>query len=234
LGNIYNNKQKIEAVVANFPNSPISESFRNLRGNIFLKLKLETSKVILITSSQPKDGKSFISSNLAASIASVGHKTIIIDCDLRRPVLHEKFMLENTAGISNYLVKDATADNITLKTSVENLFFIPAGPLIPNPSELIATGALDDLIGYLKSKYEYIIIDSSPLILVADSIQLMKYASHILLVVRNNSTIKEVFVSALDTLNSNKFDYYDVVYNDMSFEKSPYSYYSNYYLKEKS
>jgi tyrosine-protein kinase Etk/Wzc len=232
LGSIYNNKQKNEAVVANFPNSAISESFRNLRSSLFHKLKSEQSKVILITSSQPRDGKSFISFNLAASIASVGHKTIIIDCDLRRPVLHGKFGLDNSSGISNYLIKKVTIESITHKTSVENLSFISAGPVIPNPSELIAKGALDDFVNDLKLTYEYIIIDSSPLGLVADSIQLMKYASHVLLVTRINYTNKDVFANSLDAMSSNKFENFDVILNDLSLKKSPYSSYTGYYVKE--
>jgi tyrosine-protein kinase Etk/Wzc len=107
LGVIYRNNLKTEAVVTESPASPIAESFRNLRSRLFLKFKSHNLKLIIVTSSQPRDGKSFISYNLAASIASVGHKTIVLDCDLRRPTLHGIFKKDNILGITNYL-----ADNV--------------------------------------------------------------------------------------------------------------------------
>ncbi len=236
FGVIYKNHKNYEAVVVESPKSAISESFRNLRSSIFLRLKSEKSKVILVTSSQPGDGKSFISFNLAASIASVGHKTIIVDCDLRRPVLHTKFDDDNSIGVSNVMNKKENNKSdyckIVKETSIENLFFIPAGPLLPNPSELIDLGVLDDLITFLKSKYDYIIIDTSPVAIVSDSIQLMKYASQILIVSRSNSTQKDILTNAIASLESNKIDNYEVILNDLDIEKSPYSGYKSYYLKE--
>jgi tyrosine-protein kinase Etk/Wzc len=232
FGIIYSNTKKYEDVVSESPGSAISESFRNLRSSLIRKLKSDQPKVIAVTSSQPQDGKSFIAFNLATSIASVGFKTIIIDCDLRRPTLHAKFKEDNSAGISNYLIKNAKVTDLIRKTNVENLQFIPAGPTIPNPSELIDYGALDDLIDFLKSKYKFIIIDTPPLGLIADTIPLMKYASQILVVSRNNFTQKEILVNALASLSINNFDNFEVVLNDLDLEKSPYSGYKNYYLKQ--
>ena len=176
---IYTNYYKTESVVKEYPGSSIAESFRNLRSSLFLKFRSEPKKVIMITSSQPQDGKSFISSNLAASIASVGHKTVLLDCDLRRPTLHEKLNVDNSKGLSNYMVNHAKTDEIIRKTNVENLWFIPAGPVLPNSSELIEAGVLDDLINELKERFDYVIIDSTPAGLVADASLMIKYASFI-------------------------------------------------------
>ncbi len=246
FGIIYNNPKKYEAVVVEAPRSAISESFRNLRSSIFIRLKSEQSKVILLSSSQPQDGKSFVSYNLAASIASVGFKTVILDCDLRRPTLHVRFKKSESEipnstmkepkkeekGISNYMMQISKEEDIIQKTYVDNLFFIPAGPLIANPSELIDKGVLDNLITYVKSKFDYIIIDTPPIGIVADSIQLMKYASLILVVSRNNCTQKNILENALISLVSNKIDNFEVILNDFDIEKSPYSGYKSYYLKE--
>lgn len=232
LGTIYNNRKKYEAVIQESPNSAISESFRNLRSSIFLKLKSDQSKIILVSSSQPQEGKSFISFNIAASIASVGFKTVLIDCDLRRPVLHHKFSKENSMGISNYLVRKAMPDDIINETNTENLSFIMAGPLLPNPSELLSAGALDGLIESLKSRFEYIIMDTAPIQLVSDSIQLMKYSSMIILVVRLNTTKKDTFRSAINALDMNEITNYDIVLNDLTLDKSPYSHYKGYYQNE--
>jgi capsular exopolysaccharide synthesis family protein len=233
MGIIYNNNHKNEAVVIEAPKSAIAESFRRLRSNLFLKLKPEKSKVILVTSAQPKDGKSFISFNLAASIASVGLKTIIIDCDLHKPTLHNKFKEENSTGISNFMVNNASATEIIHNTFVENLSFIPAGPILPNPSELIESGALDELIDYLKKEYEYIIIDTSPIGLVVDALQLIRYASEVLLVSRVNYTRKDILGNVINDFNSNKISNYDVIFNSLNLESSPYRHYSSYYLRKK-
>lgn len=237
FGIIYRNNKNEEAVVVESPKSAISESFRVVRSSIFLKLKSDKSKVILVTSSQPGDGKSFISFNLAASIASVGYKTIIVDLDLRRPILHLKFNNDNSAGVSNIMNKKEKKkedyNKIVMETtSIDSLSFLPAGPVLPNPSELIDLGVLDDLFLFLESKYDYIIIDTSPIGIVSDSIQLMKYATLVLVVSRVNSTEKDILSSALSSLESNKIDNYEVILNDLDIEKSPYSGYKNYYLKE--
>lgn len=232
IGTIYTNLKKSEAVFTESPNSAIAESFRNLRSSLFLRLKNEKTKIIIISSSQSQEGKSFVSFNLATSIASVGVKTIVVDCDLRRPVMHDKFMIENSAGVSNFLLKTARPDDIIHNTSVENLYFIPAGPILPNPSELISAGALDDLIEYLKTKFEYIIIDTPPLGLVADTIQLMKYSSHIIVIARINYTRKDILTNALVLLESNNINNYEVVVNSLNMERSSYSSYNNYYTKD--
>jgi capsular exopolysaccharide synthesis family protein len=231
LNIIYSNSYKSEAVVSDFPGSAIAESFRNLRSSLFLRFKSEPLKVIGITSSQPQDGKSFISFNLATSIASVGYKTIILDCDLRRPTLHEKFKDMNTSGLSTYMINKSSKDDIILKTSIPNLFFVPSGPILPNSAELIEAGALDELLDYLKTKFEYIIIDTTPAGLVADAALMMKYANINLLICRNNFTRKDVFKDVLNMLSTNKIENFDVVFNDLNIKESRYGRYNNYYKK---
>ena len=228
---IYSNNLKSEAVVAEFPKSAISESFRNLRSSLFLKSDHEKSKVILVTSSQPQDGKSFVSLNLASSIASVGYKTVLIDCDLRRPTLHIKLKEDNTKGLSNFMTKKASAEELIRNTAITNLDFISAGPVIPNPSELMESGVLDNLINYLKTKYDYIIIDTTPVGIVADAILMMKYASKVLMVIRNNYTRKDIFSNVINNLKTNKLSNYEIVYNDLNLHKSSYRHYSNYYIR---
>jgi len=232
LGHIYNNTKKSEAVFTEAPGSAIAESFRNLRSSLFMKLKANESKVIMVSSSQAQEGKSFIAFNLSASIASVGFKTVIIDCDLRRPVMHNKFNNDNSKGISNVLIGKVKENDVTQKTDIDNLYFIPAGPILTNPSELITAGALDELITSLKSEYEYIIIDTPPIGLVSDTIQLMKYASHIVIVTRLNHTRKDLLAGALALLDSNEISNYDVILNNLELQRSAYSSYSNYYTED--
>ena len=233
LSVIYSNNNKSESVVADFPKSAISESFRNLRSTLLLNGEHVKNKVILTSSALPSDGKSFVSLNLASSIASVGYKTIIIDADLRRPNQHLKMKMDNTIGLSSYMTHNATSVEIIKKTSINNLSFISAGPVIPNPSELMESGVLDVLIDDLKTKYDYIIIDTTPVGIVADAVLMMKYASKILLVIRNNYTSKEVLKNVVNILKTNKFDHYEIVYNDFNLNKSSYKHhYSNYYIEK--
>jgi capsular exopolysaccharide synthesis family protein len=232
LSVIYSNNTKTEAVVTEYPSSPVAESFRNLRSKLFLKFKSHNLKTLMITSSQPQDGKSFISYNLAASIASVGHKTVVLDCDLRRPTLHQIFRTENTLGITNYLADNVPKERIIHETPTENLFFIPAGPVLANSSEMIEAGELDDLISWLKTHYNYIIIDSPPMGIISESTQIMKYASHILFVCRNNYTRKDVYSDVLNMFRTNRIDNFDVVFNDVNISGGRYGHYKNYYHKK--
>ncbi len=231
LNLIYSNHYKTEDVINDHPGSSIAESFRNLRSSLFLKFRSEPLKVIMVTSSQPQDGKSFVSYNLAAAIAAVGHKTIIIDGDLRRPTLHKKFNNDNSIGLSNYMVDHTPRERIIMQSAVANLSFVPAGPVMPNSAELIENGVLDDFVDFLKTKYDYIIIDTTPAGLVADASLLVKYASFILLVCRNNYSRKEVFKDVLNLFRSNNINNFDVVFNDLNIKKSRYGRYNDYYKK---
>ncbi|HEX2920158.1 MAG TPA: polysaccharide biosynthesis tyrosine autokinase [Bacteroidales bacterium] len=231
LSIIYSNPHKTEAVVTEAPSSPVAESFRNLRSRLFLKFKAKELKTIMITSSQPKDGKSFVSYNLAASIAGVGHKTVLVDCDLRRPALHHIIKTKNELGITNYLADNVSKERIIHDTNTENLYFIPAGPALANSSEMIEAGSLDDLILWLKNNFSYVIIDSPPMGIVAEATQLVKYSSHILLVCRNNYTRKDVYTDVLNIFRTNKIENFDVVFNDMSIDRSKYGHYRDYYYK---
>jgi capsular exopolysaccharide synthesis family protein len=232
LSVIYSNTSKTEAVVTEYPSSPIAESFRNLRSKLFLKFKSHNLKTLIITSSQPRDGKSFISYNLAASIASVGHKTIVLDCDLRRPTLHQIFKMENTLGITNYLADNVPKERVIHQSETENLYFIPAGPMLANSSEMIEAGELDDLIAWLKNNYTYIIIDSPPMGIVSEATQIMKYASHILFVCRNNFTRKDVYIDVLNMFRTNRIENFDVVFNDLNIDRGKYGHYRDYYHKK--
>ena len=235
IGNIYSNKYKTEIVVPEYPNSFISESFRTLRTLLLLKLNSENAKVILVTSSIPGEGKSFVSLNLASSLAALGIKTALIDCDLRRSSLHTKLNIENSVGLSSHLVNKALITDIIIKTSVSNLYFVPAGPKFPNPSELLQSDNCISFFDYLKSNFGYIIIDSPPLSAVADSYVLMKYAERTIIITRSNYTRKETFANIISSLEANNMNKFDIVFNDINFKKSSNGQqYGKYYSEEKA
>jgi len=191
LGVLGKNNYENRLVVFNKPNSTISESFRGLRSNIQFLLKRESkNKTILITSSVSKEGKTMCALNLASVFALSGKKTVIIGFDLRKPQMHVEFDCKNDKGIVNYLIGDSTLEEVIQHSKIENLDFIPSGPVPPNPSELILSDATDTMFSDLKSKYEYIIIDTPPVGLVADAQELFKYSDAIVYMIRYNYTQK--------------------------------------------
>ena len=127
------------------------------------------------------------------------------------------------------MVKNVSSKEIMRKTEIDNLWFIPAGPILPNSSELIEAGALDDLIEELKQQFDFVIIDSTPAGLVADATLMIKYASFLLLVCRNEYTRKDVFTDVLNLFQTNNISNFDIVFNDLNLKKSRYGRYDNYY-----
>ncbi len=168
---------------------------------------------------------------LLHQLLHVGYKTILLDCDLRRPTLHLKFKEVNTSGLSTYMSDHSSKEEIIRNSYIKNLAFISAGPVLPNSSEMVESGALDSLIDYLKKEYEYIIIDTTPSGIVADASLMIKYSNINLLVCRNNYTRKDVFSDVLDLLKINRVENFDVVFNDLNIKESRYGRYNNYYKK---
>ncbi len=177
--------------------SPFSESFRSLRTNLQFALKSDDANVILITSSISGEGKTTVSANLASIFQITNFKTVVIDLDMRKPSLHKLFGVANAKGMSTYLSYRSELHEIINKTKYPFLDLITAGPIPPNPSELVFVKRLELLIKELKNRYEFIIIDTSPIGMVNDSFTLMKYSDINLMVFRENFTKKD-FVSSLD------------------------------------
>jgi Mrp family chromosome partitioning ATPase len=129
------------------------------------------------------------------------------------------------------MIDHVAKEDIIRDSFIKNLSFIPAGPILPNSSELIESGVLDELIDYLKTKYEYIIIDTTPSGIVADAALMIKYSNINLLIIRNNFTRKDVLSDVLNLFKTNKVENFDVVFNDVNIKESRYGRYNNYYKK---
>ncbi|GHC60052.1 exopolysaccharide transport family protein [Ulvibacter litoralis] len=176
--------------------SAIAESFRAIRSSlqfIYKKQGVEGAKTVLITSSVSGEGKTFCSINIASVFALSEKKTILVGLDLRKPKIFGDFNLDNSIGVVNYLIGDKDLNNVIQKTQVAHLDIISSGPIPPNPSELLMGERMEELIGQLKTKYDYIILDSPPLGLVADSLELMKFADATIYMVRQNYTRRGMF-----------------------------------------
>ena len=169
----------------------IAEQFRQIRTSLAYLGINESHKKILVTSSISGEGKTFIGVNLAFSLAATGKKVMLLEMDLRKPKLSEMLGLKRTVGISNYLIGRASIEEIILQTGTENLSFIAAGPIPPNPSELILNDRMDALIKFLEERYDYILIDTAPVAPVTDAHILSKFCDTTLYIIRHAYTPKE-------------------------------------------
>ena len=226
-------KGKADIVVHENQNNQMEEIFRSMRTNLQFMLK-EGQKVILFTSSTSGEGKTFNAANLSVSFGLLGKKVILVGLDIRRPRLAELFGInDHKHGITNLLVKDnPTAEELQeqiLPSGVnKNLDLLMAGPIPPNPAELIARNSLDIIINLLKEKYDYIMIDTAPVGLVTDTLQIARVVDASIYMCRADYTPKSSFNLINALANENKFPNMAIVLNGIDMSKRKYSYYYGY------
>lgn len=237
LGAVPITSEKMEVtklVIDQSPKSAVSEALRSIRTNIEFMLHSETKRVISVTSTIGGEGKTFVSVNLGGIIALSKKKVLILDLDMRKPRVHLSFSDKNSdKGMSTVLINKHSVEDSIVKTNIENLDYIPAGPTPPNPSELLLNGEFENLIKELKNHYDLIILDTPPVGLVTDGVLAMKKADLAIYIVRANYT-KKLFLSTLNRLiNVNQFKHLAVVLNASSITgRNSYGY--GYYEENKS
>jgi succinoglycan biosynthesis transport protein ExoP len=195
IGVIGLSKDSNDLAVYNKPKSALSESFRAIRSSLqflYKQKKLDGAKTLMITSSVSGEGKTFCTLNIATVFALSEKKTVIIGLDLRKPKLFDEFNLTNEVGVVNYLIKQKTVDEIINHTPIPFLDVITSGPIPPNPAEMIMSDGMKELIEELKLKYDYIILDTPPVGLVSDALELAQYCDVTLYIVRQNFTKKDM------------------------------------------
>lgn len=217
-------KKNIQLEVYTDLHSRFTESYRSLRTNIDTKIPNENAKVILITSTVANEGKTTITSNLASIFQMAGHKSIILNLDLRKPTLHDYFDLHNEKGMSTYLTGQHTIQDIIFATKYTNLHVITSGPIPHNPSELILSKRLTELLEVLETRYDYIFIDSAPIGLVSDSIPLMKLANQNILVLRENFSEESFLSSIHNIIKTNELKNIGLVLNRSTSKSNSYGY----------
>lgn len=220
---------KDELVIHNKPKSNISEDIRTIRTNLMFTSADEESKVILITSSIPGEGKSFISSNLATAFAQTGESTLLIDCDLRLGRVHKIFGLSNNKGLSNLLVGQNVVDcaEYIKKTTIPNLYVIPRGTVPPNPSELLNSTNTKKVISFLKENFDRIIFDGVPVNGLPDSLIMASLVDRVVLVTSVGYTKIDELNDAKKALEKIDANIAGVVVNRTTQTKR--GKYSNYY-----
>ena len=213
------------------PRSPISEAYRALRTNIqFLRIDAPL-KTLVISSPGPSEGKSTSVANLAITTALTGARTLLVDADLRRPVIHSLFGLEREPGMINMLVEKLPLESVIRPSGIENLFILPAGAIPPNPSELLGSQKMRDLIKTLSEKYDLVLFDSPPVITVTDTAVLGSQVEGVVLVAMSHSTDRRALARAQILLSNVKANVVGAVLNRIKFGglSGSYSYHYHYY-----
>ena len=193
LGLIGKYKYKNNLVVFEKPKSAVAESFRAIRSSlqfIFKKQNTPGGSTLMVTSSVSGEGKTFCSINMATVYALSGKKTILLGLDLRKPKIFGDFNITNEEGIVNYLIGDKSIEEVSFNTHIENLVVVPSGPIPPNPSELLMSDKLRDLMSKLRQEFDLIILDTPPLGLVTDPLELSQYADATIFMIRLDYTKK--------------------------------------------
>jgi capsular exopolysaccharide synthesis family protein len=224
------------AKISEHGDSNMAEAFRFIRTSLnFMLDGNDQCKTIMVTSTRSGEGKTFTAINLANSIALTGKKTLLLGMDLRAPAIDEVEDEENYKGISNYIIDDRLTiqDVISKSKTFENLDFIQAGNIPPNPVELLMNSRVRDLFSFAKSEYDYIIIDTSPIGMVADAITLEKYSDIVVYVIRANYLDKRMLHIPKKLNKTGKLKNMTIVMNGLNLENHKYGYGYGYSNKKK-
>ncbi len=231
LEGIMRHKFKSLMPVIQHPRSGITESFRGLKTNINTLTEGNESKVISINSLIPGEGKSFVSANLAAVLSKTNKKVLLLGADLHKPTLHKFLSVKESFGLRDFLNDEKTLDEIISTTSIPNLSFIQTGNNHENPSDLLDGIKFEKLIEHTRKKFEYIIIDNAPLLLIPDAILTSRFANISLFILRINYSHKGQTKQINKVVDFNKIDKAAIIMNDTSEGGYGYGYRKKYWKK---
>ena len=209
----------------NSPKDPVAEQYRTIRTNIQFSNVDQDIKTIVLTSSGAEEGKSTTSSNLATVYAQQGLNVLLIDADLRKPTGHYTFRLENHIGLTNVLTRQSTLAQAVQESEIPHLSVLTSGPIPPNPSELLASAQMAELLKEMKEQFDMIIFDTPPILAVADAQILANQVDGTILVVSSGKTEKDAALKSKELLSNAKGKLLGVVLNNRKVEEGNYYYY---------
>jgi capsular exopolysaccharide synthesis family protein len=204
------------------------ETFKSIRTSLFYVLPTMKNNVFAISSPGEREGKSTITFNLSASMAEANVKVLVIDADMRKPTIAKYFCLENKLGLSKILSRQASFDECVNRDVIPNLDILTSGPIPPNPSELLSGDSIDELLSYVREKYDYVIIDTAPVNIVTDSLLLLSKIAGIVVVARYGTTPYTEMQKAIDNIASVDGTVLGTVINDVVIADKAYSYKKGY------
>jgi capsular exopolysaccharide synthesis family protein len=219
----------IELIVHDKPMSGVAEAARSVRTNLMFMNPDRPYKRLLVTSAAPGEGKTTVACSIAIAFAQGGQRVCVIDCDLRRPRLHRVFGRAGESGVTNYLVGESTLDDVVKPTTVANLWSIPAGPLPPNPADLLHSARFKRLLEELSARFDRVIIDSPPVVAVTDAAILSTLVEGTVFVVRSFKTPRNLAAQGLRALHDVDASVVGVVLNAVNLSSNEYNYYYHYY-----
>ncbi len=221
-----NNHQESLVTISN-PRSPISEAYRTLRTNLEFSSLDKPLKTMVVTSAGPEEGKSTTLANLAVTLAQAEKKVILVDCDLRRPSQHEIFGVANGVGLTSMVVDEEAFKNPPLQeTPAPNLKLLPSGPLPPNPSELLGSRRMEEIIATLRERADLVLFDAPPIIAVTDAAVLASKVDGVLLVIRAGTTKRDHAQRAKALLEKVNARLVGAVLNNVRMDISLHRYYA--------
>lgn len=228
-----NKNNKIETSLRDNPLSPLAEGYRMIRTSLLLSTPDHPPRTLLVTSMVPQEGKTSTAYNLAMILAQNENKILIIDCDMRRPRMHSLFAVPNNSGLSNYLAGNIEQNQLR-QVEVNGLTIIPAGPPPPNPAELLNSNRMKLLLNEMSKKFDFILLDSPPLLRVTDSLTLGKLVDGTLIVTRSGKTSYDMLESGLGKIRGMKITLLGAVVNGITAPLGSQGYYSydDYYREE--
>ncbi|OLO27358.1 capsular biosynthesis protein [Priestia megaterium] len=209
----------------NSPKDPVAEQYRTIRTNIQFSNVDQDIKTIVVTSSGAEEGKSTTTSNLATVYAQQGLKVLLIDADLRKPTGHYTFRLENHIGLTNVLTRQSTLAQAVQESEIPHLSVLTSGPIPPNPSELLASAQMAELLREMKEQFDMIIFDTPPILAVADAQILANQVDGTILVVSSGKTEKDAALKSKELLSNAQGKLLGVVLNNRKVEEGNYYYY---------
>lgn len=209
------------------PRSPIAEAYRTLRTNLQYASFDRSLKSIIVTSCEPGEGKSLTAANLAITIAQDNKKVLLVDCDLRKPMIKHIFRIMNPKGLTNILAEDLDYKEVVNHVKVDNLDIIVSGPKPPNPSEILGSARMEEFLNEVKSDYDMVILDTPPILAVTDAPVLSRFVDGLIVVLRYGQTTieaTEIVKRQLEKVGANVLG---AVINDVPVNDS--THYYNYY-----
>ncbi|SFE84259.1 capsular exopolysaccharide family [Paenibacillus catalpae] len=221
------NKRRLISVVN--PRSPVSETYRTLRTNIEFAAIDSALQVIMVSSAGPGEGKSTTIANLAVTYSQSDRKVVLIDADMRKPTAHKTFQISNRFGLSSVISQQSTLQEVIQSTDIPNMDVITAGPIPPNPAEMLASKRMTALLDELRTMYDIVLVDTPPLLAVTDAQIAATKSDGVVLVVDQGRVKRQFAQKAIQNLQNVNARILGVVLNNVkrrSNEEAYYYYYS--------
>jgi tyrosine-protein kinase Etk/Wzc len=219
---------RIPTMALRNPDGPVAEAYRVLRTNLIFSSAESTGRAVVVTSANPGEGKTTTAANLAVALALNGAKVLVVDGDLRRPTLHQHFGVAKTPGLSDLIVGRTQASESIHGTRFKGLQILACGYAAPNPAELLGSASMKQILNALRTCYDWVIVDTPPILAMADTPVLCPLVDGVVLVVAAESTSRPALVRALDQIASVGGKVTGVVLNKVDLKRNSY-YYSQYY-----